>query len=150
MAIAVASSGVKAWARTLMMPAWDSKSTVTIRCHSAVSASIEGSSPRVNQKSPGALPWSGPVVDRPEVEPRVDRGDHLLAADVVEEDVGVGGGAAADLGQRPEDAGRGAADLLRAHGEGGRRVVLVGGPGEEIPDAGGEGQEHQRARSSPR
>ena len=43
-----------------------------------------------------------------QVEPGVDRLDDLLAADEVEQDVGVGGRAAADLGQRAEQAGGGA------------------------------------------
>ena len=46
-------------------------------------------------------------LDGAQVELGVDLLDDLLAADVVEEDVGVRGRAGADLGQRAEQAGGG-------------------------------------------
>ena len=80
----------------------------------------------------------GAVVDRAQVELGVDRLDDLLAADVLEEDVGVRGGAGADLGQRPEQPGRRRAELLGADREGDLGMVLVGGAGPEIAGGGGE------------
>ena len=93
---------------------------------------------------------AGAVPDRPEVELGVDRGDDLLAADVVVEDGGVRGAAAADLGQRPEQPGARRGDLLGADREGDLGMVLVGGAGEEVGGRRGEGQQHQQEEAGER
>ena len=150
-AIACASSGVKARAVTSMIPAvgvvGDRRPcAATARC----SASIVGSSPRVKTGSPSSPAAAGAVPDRPEVELGVDRGDDLLAADVLVEDGGVRGGAAADLGQRAEQPGGRRGDLLGADREGDLGVVLVGGAGEEVGGRRGEGQQHQQQEAGER
>ena len=90
------------------------------------------------------------VPDRAQVELGVDGGDDLLAADVLVEDVGVRGGAAADLGQRPEQAGGRPSRLLGADREGDLGMVLVGGAGVEIAGRRGERQQHQQQEAGER
>ena len=100
----------------------------------ASSASIEGSSPRVKTGSPAA-----PVVDGAQVELGVDLLDDLLAADVLEEDVGVRGASREPIWvSAPSSPAAAEAGLLGADREGDLGMVLVGGAGLEIPDADGE------------
>ena len=66
------------------------------------------------------------VVDGAQVDLAVDRRDDLLAADVLEEDVGLrGAAAAADAGDGAEDPRRRRPGLLRADREGDVGMVLV-------------------------
>ena len=90
------------------------------------------------------------VVDRAQVELGVDRLDDLLAADVVEEDVGVGGGPPPTWVSAPRMPAAARADLLGADREGGLGVILVGGAGVEVADAWPRAAAARRAGSSRR
>ena len=86
----------------------------------------------------------GGVVDRAQVEIGVDILDDALAADVFVEDVGIRGGARADLGERAEQPRRGRGGLLGADREGDLGMILVGGAGVEIAGDQYEGQQHEK------
>ncbi len=83
------------------------------------------------------------VPDRPEVKLGVDRLHDLLATDVLEQDVGVGGSTLADRSQCTEEPGGGRADLLGADREGDLGMVLVGGARIEIGSRHEERHQHQ-------
>ena len=131
--------GVKAWARTWMMPG------------AGLEGDVDHAPPvreqildrRVGAQGEDRIARRSGV-DRAQVELGVDRLDDALAAHVFEQDVGVRGAAGADRGDRPEQPGGRRAGLFRADREGDLGMIVVGGAGVEIADGRRERRDHEQ------